>query len=376
MARTGISRPSKWKICFAALVVLALAVGAAGSATAARRQAEGPRPRCGREATSSSASPSSTTTRSADFVDFERGDQEKTAQVFVDYINDNGGVGGRKIVPVLQEVRADSRAARPIRWRSARRGPKTTASSPCSACSSTSPVRGSSASPRSTTPFTSATSSSSRGSTSRRPACSSRPTPRRRARPRCSINLLVEGGKLKGKKVGILSDQNSEDRINDVVKPALKTAKDQDGFDGGARASPAPTRRPRRRSSTASSRSGRTRASTRSTWPASRLRRSSSSRRSRRRLPKALLIADSELDGCAGPGRGEGGGEPEPVRGHARLPPGRPRRSGGRTRARSCSSASTSTRRPPARRCRARTRPPRTPRARRRGLHRGDRLLR
>jgi hypothetical protein len=36
------------------------------------------------------------------------------------------------------------------------------------------------------------------------------------------INLLVEGGKLKGKKIGILSDQNSEGRINDVVKPALQ----------------------------------------------------------------------------------------------------------------------------------------------------------
>ena len=38
-----------------------------------------------------------------DFVDFTRGDQQKTAQVFVDYINENGGVDGRKIDPVYRK---------------------------------------------------------------------------------------------------------------------------------------------------------------------------------------------------------------------------------------------------------------------------------
>ena len=38
----------------------------------------------------------------ADFVDFTRGDQQATAQVFVDYINENGGVGGRMIEPVYK----------------------------------------------------------------------------------------------------------------------------------------------------------------------------------------------------------------------------------------------------------------------------------
>lgn len=37
-----------------------------------------------------------------DFVDFHRGDQEETAQIFVDEINDNGGVGGRQIEPVFK----------------------------------------------------------------------------------------------------------------------------------------------------------------------------------------------------------------------------------------------------------------------------------
>ena len=103
MAGTGISRPSKWKVGFAALVVLALAVGAAGSATAARREAQGPRSRCDREARSRSASRSSTTTRSPTSSTSQRGDQQKTAQVFVDYINKNGGVDGRKIVPFFKK---------------------------------------------------------------------------------------------------------------------------------------------------------------------------------------------------------------------------------------------------------------------------------
>lgn len=37
----------------------------------------------------------------ADFVDFARGDQEETAQIFVDWINENGGVAGRQIEPVF-----------------------------------------------------------------------------------------------------------------------------------------------------------------------------------------------------------------------------------------------------------------------------------
>lgn len=38
-----------------------------------------------------------------DFVDFSRGDQEKIAQTFVDSINKNGGVDGRKLIPVYKE---------------------------------------------------------------------------------------------------------------------------------------------------------------------------------------------------------------------------------------------------------------------------------
>ena len=39
----------------------------------------------------------------ADFVDYTFGDTEAVSRVFVDYINDNGGINGRKIVPVYKE---------------------------------------------------------------------------------------------------------------------------------------------------------------------------------------------------------------------------------------------------------------------------------
>ena len=102
MARTGISRPSKWKIGFAALVVLALAVGAAGSATAADAKLKD----LGHGVSAKDIKVGIAIIdydSIADFVDFARGDQEKTAQVFVDYINKNGGVGGRKIVPYFKK---------------------------------------------------------------------------------------------------------------------------------------------------------------------------------------------------------------------------------------------------------------------------------
>lgn len=37
-----------------------------------------------------------------DFIDFNRGDQQKIAQVFVDDVNANGGILGRKVVPVYK----------------------------------------------------------------------------------------------------------------------------------------------------------------------------------------------------------------------------------------------------------------------------------
>ena len=102
MARSGVSRPSKWKVLFAGLVVLSLAVGAAGSATAADAKLKD----LGHGVTASEIKLGIAIIdydSIADFVDFERGDQEKTAQVFVDYINKNGGIDGRKIVPFFKK---------------------------------------------------------------------------------------------------------------------------------------------------------------------------------------------------------------------------------------------------------------------------------
>ena len=79
-------------------------------------------------------------------VDFNRGDQQEIVQIFIDDINANGGILGRKIVPVykiynpITNVRA--------LCRSAPRSPRTTRSSRCSACSSTSRATRSSASSR------------------------------------------------------------------------------------------------------------------------------------------------------------------------------------------------------------------------------------
>ena len=76
-----------------------------------------------------------------DFVDYDFGDTEAISKVFVDYINDNGGIDGRKIDAGVQEVPADpGRQARPA-VALHRRSPRTTRSSRCSVCSSTSPAR-------------------------------------------------------------------------------------------------------------------------------------------------------------------------------------------------------------------------------------------
>ena len=75
-----------------------------------------------------------------DFVDFTRGDQQKTAQVFVDYINKNGGVRRAQDRSRLQEVPAHPGTGTERARRSAPRGPRTTRCSRCSVCSSTSAV--------------------------------------------------------------------------------------------------------------------------------------------------------------------------------------------------------------------------------------------
>ena len=159
----------------------------------------------------------------ADFVDFTRGDQQATAQVFVDYINENGGVGGRKIEPVYKKY-PPIPGRSPTRSRSAPRGPRTTRCSRCSACSSTSPATASCASHATTTRSTSVTSSSSRGSTRRRGGLMLTPDTTKESAAQYLINLLAEEGKLEGKTVAVLADQDAEGRVNDVIVPGLEEA--------------------------------------------------------------------------------------------------------------------------------------------------------
>ena len=163
-----------------------------------------------------------------DHVDFERGDQEKTAMVFVDYINENGGVGGRQIEPYFKEYP-------PI--------PGMTPD-PLSLCTSWTEDDGVFAVLGVFIDFT-----------GQGQLCVTKehqtihigheleqawidqapggllltPDTTKEGAAATLVNLLVSEGKLKGAKVGLLSDQNSEGRINDVVIPALKKAKVKTG---------------------------------------------------------------------------------------------------------------------------------------------------
>jgi len=93
---TRIHRRSTWALCAVTLVVAALTLGATTRAA-------------------DSGSAHGVTKDSIkvgiaiidynsikDFVDYNHGDQQKVAQTFIDYINNNGGVDGRKIIPVYK----------------------------------------------------------------------------------------------------------------------------------------------------------------------------------------------------------------------------------------------------------------------------------
>src|SRR5262245_54409430 len=99
MARRGTSRRSTWKVACLALVISALAVVASGTVASA---ANGDLKDLGHGVTKDKIKVGIAIIdydSIADYVDFARGDQQKTAQVFVDYINENGGVLGRQIEP-------------------------------------------------------------------------------------------------------------------------------------------------------------------------------------------------------------------------------------------------------------------------------------
>jgi len=96
MNTRGSSRRSVWAVSTVTLVLAALAFGATGRADSAT--------------TTQGVTKDSIKVGIAivdydaikDFVDFNRGDQQKIAQTFVDDINKHGGVDGRKIIPVYK----------------------------------------------------------------------------------------------------------------------------------------------------------------------------------------------------------------------------------------------------------------------------------
>jgi ABC-type branched-subunit amino acid transport system substrate-binding protein len=223
MASTGISRSSKWKVSFTALLVLTLAVGAAGSATAA---SSGTLKDLGHGVSAKEIKVGIAIidyASIADYVDFERGDQQKTAQIFVDYINNNGGVDGRTIVPFFKKYE-------PIPGRTP---------DPLALCTSWTDDDGVFAvlgvfidfTGQGLLCLTKQHNTIHIGHELEQPWIDQSPPgllltsdTTKESAAKVLINLLVEGGKLKGKKVGILTDQNSEGRIKSTVAPALKKA--------------------------------------------------------------------------------------------------------------------------------------------------------
>jgi ABC-type branched-subunit amino acid transport system substrate-binding protein len=227
MARTGISRPSKWKVCFAALVVLTLAVGAAGSATAA----SGSLKDLGHGVSAKDIKVGIAIINYdsiSDFVDFERGDQQKTAQIFVDYINKNGGVDGRKITPYFKTYE-------PIPGRTP---------DPLALCTAWTEDDGVFAvlgvfidfSGQGQLCLTKEHNTVHIGHELEQPWIDESPgglllTPdtAKENAAKALITLAIANGKLKGKKVGILADQDSQGRVKSTIVPALKKAKVKTG---------------------------------------------------------------------------------------------------------------------------------------------------
>ena len=227
MARIGVSRPSKWKMVVAATTVTALTlIAVATTASAAQLKNLGH----GVSAKEVKVGIAIVDYDSiVDFVDFARGDQQKTAQIFIDYINKNGGVaGGRKIKPYYKMYE-------PIPGRTP---------DPLALCTAWTDdddvfaVLG---------VFIDFTGQGQLCLTKQHntvhigheleqawidqapPGLLLTPDTTKEAAATNLLNILISSGKLKGKKVGLLVDQNAEGRINDVVKPALADAKIKTG---------------------------------------------------------------------------------------------------------------------------------------------------
>jgi hypothetical protein len=165
------------------------------------------------------------------FVDFTRGDQQKIAQTFVDYINANGGVAGRKIIPVYKKY-PPIPGAQP---------------SPLSLCTAWTEDEKVFAvlgvfidfSGDAQLCLTRDHKTIHIGHELEQPwidesppALMLTPDTTKEAASTILINLLGQEKKLKGKTVGILADQDGKQRTQNVIEPALKKA----GADTGSTA--------------------------------------------------------------------------------------------------------------------------------------------
>jgi ABC-type branched-subunit amino acid transport system substrate-binding protein len=163
-----------------------------------------------------------------DFVDYEFGDTEAISKVFVDYINENGGINGRKIVPVYKKYP-------PIP------GGKPDPLTLCTAFTEDDKVfavlgvfidftgQGQQC-------LTKEHNVIHIGHEIDQPWIDASPgglmlTPDRTKEHVAAalISLMQSTGKFKGKTVAVVGDKNNESRVNDVIMPALKKAKVKTG---------------------------------------------------------------------------------------------------------------------------------------------------
>jgi len=160
----------------------------------------------------------------ADFVEYERGDQEQTARVFVDAVNRAGGIDGRKIVPVFKSYP-------PIPGRTP---------NPLSLCTSWTEdddvfaVLGLFVDPTGQGPLCIAEQHETIhiGHQLNQAWIDEAPhglllTPdaTREGNAAVLVDLLAHRGRLRGRKVAVLTDQSNADRADQTIVPALQQAK-------------------------------------------------------------------------------------------------------------------------------------------------------
>jgi ABC-type branched-subunit amino acid transport system substrate-binding protein len=220
--RTGITRRSTLTVCVVTLLLAALTFGATS------RQ--------------SGSTPTQGVTKDSikigialidfsaikDFVDYNFGDTKKVAQTFVDYINNNGGIDGRKIIPVYKEYP-------PIP------GGKPDPLSLCTAWAEDDKVFAVLGvfidfSGQGQLCLAKEHKVVHIGHELDQPWIDAAPgglllTPdaTKQGVSEDLVNLLASTGRLKGKTVAVLGDKNNAQSVNDVTVPALKKAKAKTG---------------------------------------------------------------------------------------------------------------------------------------------------